>query len=94
MDVQNITLIKDTKMCSSHISNMYTNIPMQKVRNIMQTKVLLATCCMLVSYLAYSVTLKMEVKYSSETSVDFQRTTQHYISEISTLNIICCLVVI
>jgi hypothetical protein len=35
----------------------------------------------LVSYLAYSSTLKMEATCSSETSVDFQRTTHHYIPE-------------
>jgi hypothetical protein len=39
----------------------------------------LATCFTLVSCLAYSSTLKMEVTCSSETSVDFQRTTQRYI---------------
>jgi hypothetical protein len=32
-----------------------------------------------VSCLAYSSTLMMEVTYSSEMSVDFQRITQHYI---------------
>jgi hypothetical protein len=31
--------------------------------------------------LAYSLTLKMEVIYSSETSVDLQQTTWYYISE-------------
>jgi hypothetical protein len=36
----------------------------------------------LVSYMAYSSTLKMEAKYSSETSVDFQQTTQCYIPKI------------
>jgi hypothetical protein len=40
---------------------------------------------MLVSCLAYSLTLKMEAIYSSEMSVDFQWTTQHYIPEDSTL---------
>jgi hypothetical protein len=35
--------------------------------------------------LVYSSTLKMEATYSSETSVDFQRTSRNYIPEISTL---------
>jgi hypothetical protein len=35
---------------------------------------LLATCFMLVSCLAYSLTLKMEATCSSETSVDFKWT--------------------
>jgi hypothetical protein len=34
---------------------------------------------MLVSCLAYSLTLKMEVTYTSETSADFQQTTGHFI---------------
>jgi hypothetical protein len=41
----------------------------------------LATCFMLVSCLAYSLTLKMEAAYSSENSVDFQRTTRRYFPE-------------
>jgi hypothetical protein len=41
----------------------------------------LATCFMLVSCLAYSLALKMEVTCSSETLADFQLTTQHYIPE-------------
>jgi hypothetical protein len=40
---------------------------------------------MLVSRLAYSSTLKMEVACSSETSVEFKRTTRHYIPEYRTL---------
>jgi hypothetical protein len=36
--------------------------------------------------LAYSSTLKMEVTCSSETSVDFQRTTRRYIPEERTLH--------
>jgi hypothetical protein len=43
--------------------------------------VLLATCFMLISCLAYFSTLKMEITSSSETSVDFQRTTWHCIPE-------------
>jgi hypothetical protein len=45
----------------------------------------LATCFVLVSYLAYSLTLRREAKCFSETGVDFQRTTQRYIPE----NITC-----
>jgi hypothetical protein len=36
-----------------------------------------AICFMLVSFLAYSSTLKIEATCFSETSVDFQRTTRH-----------------
>jgi hypothetical protein len=41
---------------------------------------------MIVSCLAYSSTLKMEARCSSETSVDFQRTTRRYIPEDGTLH--------
>jgi hypothetical protein len=40
----------------------------------------------LVSILAYSYNLKIEAIRSSETSVDFQRTTRRYIPEYSTLH--------
>jgi hypothetical protein len=42
---------------------------------------------------AYSMTLKKEAVYSSETSVDFQQTVQHFISEDSILyvNQVSCL---
>jgi hypothetical protein len=40
-----------------------------------------ATSFMLASCLAYSSTLKMEAKYSSYISVDFQQSTWRYISE-------------
>jgi hypothetical protein len=39
---------------------------------------------------AYSLTLKMEATYSSETSDDFQWTTWHYIPEDKTLHNHCC----
>jgi hypothetical protein len=42
---------------------------------------------MLVYSSSYSSTVKMEAIYSSETSVDFQRTTSRYILEASTLHI-------
>jgi hypothetical protein len=44
---------------------------------------------LLVSCLAYSPNLKMEATCSSETSVDFQRTTRHYIPEERTHNHRC-----
>jgi hypothetical protein len=47
-------------------------------------KALLAACFMLVPYLAYSSNPKMETICSSETSVDFYRTTWHYIPEVRT----------
>jgi hypothetical protein len=48
---------------------------------IKQRESLFATCFTLVSCLSYSSTLKMEVTCSSETSVDFRRTTRRYIPE-------------
>jgi hypothetical protein len=42
---------------------------------------LVATCFTLVSSLAYSSTVKLEATYLSETSVDFQQITRHYILE-------------
>jgi hypothetical protein len=51
-----------------------------------QHEALFATCFTLVSYLAYFSILTMEVTYSSETSVDFQRTTRLYIPEDVTLH--------
>jgi hypothetical protein len=50
------------------------------------SRALLAPSFILISWLAYSSTLKMKATYSSETSVDFQRTTQRYISEDITLH--------
>jgi hypothetical protein len=44
----------------------------------------LSTCSMLVSCLANSSNVKMEVPCSFEASVDFQRTTRRYIPEDST----------
>jgi hypothetical protein len=46
-----------------------------------------AACFMLVSCLAYSSILKMEAIRSSETSIDFHRTTRHYIREDRTLKL-------
>jgi hypothetical protein len=44
------------------------------------------TCFTLVSWLACYLTLKMEATCSSESSVDFQRTTRRYIPEDKTLH--------
>jgi hypothetical protein len=49
---------------------------------------LLVTCFTLVSCLAYSSTLKLEVTRSFETWVDFKRTTWRYISEDRSLHYI------
>jgi hypothetical protein len=46
---------------------------------------MLIGCFMLVSRLEYSSTLRLEVKYSSESSVRFQRNTQLYIPQDRTL---------
>jgi hypothetical protein len=48
-------------------------IPLKVIRRLKQV--------VAVSCLAYSSTLKMDVTFSSETSVDFQRTTLSYIPE-------------
>jgi hypothetical protein len=45
------------------------------------SRALLPTCCMLVPCLAYSSKVKMDATCSSETSDDFQQTTQRYIPE-------------
>jgi hypothetical protein len=44
------------------------------------------TCSTQVSCLAYPSTLKMEAKFSSEMSVDFQQTTRYHIPEDSILH--------
>jgi hypothetical protein len=49
-------------------------------------KAVIATCFYAGSCLAYSSTLKMVAICSSETSVDFQRSTRRYIPEDSTLH--------
>jgi hypothetical protein len=48
----------------------------------------LDTCFMLVYFLAYSSTLKKEMKYSYEMIVDFKRSKRRYISEKIILRII------
>jgi hypothetical protein len=53
----------------------------KELHSIVFVGALLATCFMPVSFLSYSATLKMEAICSSETSVEFQRTTQRYIPE-------------
>jgi hypothetical protein len=44
-----------------------------------------ANCFHVVSCLAYSLALKMELTHSSKTPADFQQTTQRYIPEERTL---------
>jgi hypothetical protein len=46
----------------------------------------LAACFIPVSYLTYSSTLKIEATYSSETSVEFHRTTWRYIPQDRTVH--------
>jgi hypothetical protein len=50
-----------------------------------QHQSLLANCFMLVSCMAYSSTLKMETRCSSETSSDFHLTAERYVLEDATL---------
>jgi hypothetical protein len=52
----------------------------------MKQVALLATSFMLVSCLANYSTLKIKATCSSETSVDFERTTRGYITEYNTLH--------
>jgi hypothetical protein len=49
------------------------------IRNFGKPIALLVTCLHTVFCLAYSPTLKMEARYSSEASADFQRTRRRYI---------------
>jgi hypothetical protein len=51
---------------------------------------LLANCFVMVSFLAYTSTLRMEATYSSETLVGFQQTTWRYIPQYRTLHDHCC----
>jgi hypothetical protein len=55
-----------------------------------KSKALLAAYFMLVSYMANSSNLKMEVICSSETPINFHWTTQHYIPEDRILHNHCC----
>jgi hypothetical protein len=52
-----------------------------KVTRLFGVTQFLALCFMLVSSLAYSLVLKMEVICSTETSVDFERTLWCYVPE-------------
>jgi hypothetical protein len=56
---------------------------------LIASRALLAVCCVLVSCVAYSLTLKMEAIYFSEMVVDFHHITQHYIPEDRTLQSYC-----
>jgi hypothetical protein len=55
------------------------------------TKALLYTCFMLVSCSAYTSTLKMEAICPAEMLVEFQWTTQRYITGDRSLRVFCCL---
>jgi hypothetical protein len=50
-------------------------------RNILLSSSEFVLCFLLVSCWAYSSTLKMEATCSSETSIDFERTTHQYIAQ-------------
>jgi hypothetical protein len=52
-----------------------------QARNKLEVGALLASCFKLVSFLAYSSTLKVEATFFSETSVEFQHMTLRYIPE-------------
>jgi hypothetical protein len=60
----------------------------EHVTDIFRVEALLAACFMLVSCLAYSSTVTVEAKYSSEIPVDFQRATWRYIPEERTLIVV------
>jgi hypothetical protein len=60
----------------------YLDLPQQIPLNLIK-----CLCVMLVSWLAYSSTLKKEATCFSEMSVDFQRATRYYIPEDRTLHV-------
>jgi hypothetical protein len=62
-----------------------TDILEEHVAYIFREQTLFATCFHAGFFLGLSLPLKMEAKLSYETSVDFQRTTRHYISQDKTL---------
>jgi hypothetical protein len=89
---------------STHLPNLFlaiiTSQPQLTAQSFRQSKHItcmkqtegrapLAGSFMPVSCLPYSSTLKMEAVCSSETSVDFQRTTRRYIPEYSTRHATC-----
>jgi hypothetical protein len=61
-------------------------LKISRSRNQRKSKLCLPPAFTLASCLPYFSTLKMEATCSSETSVNFQRTTRRYISEDSTLH--------
>jgi hypothetical protein len=64
--------------------------PLLLLFSCMLLALLLPACFMLVSCLAYSSTLKMEVVCSSEMSVDFHQTLQCYTPEDGAAHSHCC----
>jgi hypothetical protein len=73
--------IETSALISSHATTEWTNR-----RREQDIRICLPPAFMLVSCSAYSLTLKMEATHSSETSVEFQRTTRHYVPEDRTLH--------
>jgi hypothetical protein len=67
----------------------HLHIQGQRISQARNQHVSLAPRFMLISCSAYPSALKMEVSRSSETSVDFRRTTRH-IPEDRTLHVPCC----
>jgi hypothetical protein len=75
----NVIQLSQLKLDSTSTSCFYT------IRTFRRRVVLLATCFVLVSYLAFFSTLKMEAAYSSEKSVDSRQITRPYIPQDRTL---------
>jgi hypothetical protein len=78
-----------TWIWGSHSSG-YEKFSILRYNRVVRSKSLLSTSFVLVSRSAYSSTLKMWEKCSSETSTCFQRTTRSYISEYLTLSCYLC----
>jgi hypothetical protein len=75
-------------ICLLHLQGRRISQAKNRLEAGSKQNVLFATCFTLLSCMAYSLTLKMEEICSSETSVDFQWTTQRYIPEGRTLNVL------
>jgi hypothetical protein len=71
MKTSYVFCLKSTDVSEDHIAYAWLCLP---------------TAFALASFSAYSSVLKTEAIYLSETSVDFQRTTRHYIPEDTTLH--------
>jgi hypothetical protein len=73
--------IKSCTLCSQPTFRRNMSSPSSGSKNKPSRKALLAVCFTLVSCLAYSSTLKMEVACFSETLVDSQQTIRRYFSQ-------------